>query len=202
MVTLQNRSRLLFIFLAIQLLLMTKLGEASDDLPQTGQQDPRFTLERVAKNIWSDQKSIWETPFRMNSQKWLTIGIPFAATTAGLVVTDERSSTMLPNTSGQRRWCGRISHMGAILSGKLSKQPQLLRIGKASAEALASAAVVGYVIKAAAARERPEQNNGQGRFSGVVSVSRWGADKHFPSDIVVEGVLGWFIGNRVARRSQ
>jgi membrane-associated phospholipid phosphatase len=34
----------------------------------------------------------------------------------------------------------------------------------------------------------------------AVSVSRWSAHKHFPSDILVGGVLGGLIGNYVARR--
>ncbi len=34
----------------------------------------------------------------------------------------------------------------------------------------------------------------------IVSLSRWGAQKHFPSDILVGGVLGGLIGNYVATR--
>jgi hypothetical protein len=34
----------------------------------------------------------------------------------------------------------------------------------------------------------------------VISLSRWSAHKHFPSDILVGGVLGGLIGNYVARR--
>ena len=35
----------------------------------------------------------------------------------------------------------------------------------------------------------------------AISLSRWGAQKHFPSDIFAGGVMGGLIGNFVANRA-
>ncbi len=233
------------LFLACQFPLLAQ--EAATTGPE---QNPGFGLGQVAGNIWADQKAIWTSPVHMNSRQWLTIGAPIIAVTSALIVTDKDSSTLLRNTPGQIRWSGRVSEVGAfyslggfsagaILAGKFTKQPRILRMGQRSAEALASAAIVSAVIKGAAARERPDENDGDGRFwkggdsfpsghsmgtwaiatsiarsrdcpkwlavvsygvAGAVGLSRWGAKKHFPSDVVVGSVFGWFIGNRVARR--
>jgi membrane-associated phospholipid phosphatase len=112
-------------------------------------------------------------------------------------------------------------------------------VGRLASEALLDSMIVGYGVKYMTARERPLENDGQGRFwkggdsfpSGHaihswavamaiardssspkwlkitsfglatgVSLSRWGAQKHFPSDILVGGVFGGLIGNYVATR--
>jgi hypothetical protein len=217
---------------------------------QAAQKEPQFTAGEIAKNVWNDQKRIWTTPARMNSRQWLTIAAPFAGVTAGLIATDEKAMTLLPNTPDQILWCGRVSDLGALyslggfsagilLTGKLTKKNWLFQVGQGSTEALIDSVIVSYSIKYGTARERPTQNDGEGRFwkggdsfpsghsqdtwavatsiartrncptwiaiasysvAGAVSLSRWGAEKHFPSDIVVGAVFGWFIGNHVARR--
>ena len=86
---------LLFMLLALQ----TVLGQ--DNQPQTqpvsatpaaSQAPPpsssfvsvtkRFTLD-----IWTDQKAIWSSPFRMNRRQLLTIALPVAALTTGFIAT-------------------------------------------------------------------------------------------------------------------
>jgi PAP2 superfamily len=202
------------------------------------------------KDLWSDQKAIWTSPFRMNRKQWLTIALPLAAGTAALIATDEQAAKWPPNTADQVRWSNRVSDIGTIytlggivagtiLVGKKTDSPQVVNLGRSSAEALVDSIIVTYGLKYTTARERPLENDGQGRFwkggnsfpSGhamdswavamvvarhprspmwlkitscsiatAVSLSRWGARKHFPSDILVGGVFGGLIGNYVATR--
>jgi membrane-associated phospholipid phosphatase len=245
----KSRFWLLLAFLLFQAPLWSEERDSSTTT-QVAQQEPQFKLGEIAKNVWNDQKLIWSTPSRMNSRQWLTIAAPLAGVTAGLIATDEKAMTLLPNTPDQILWCGRVSDVGALYSlggfsagiliaGKLAKKNWLFQVGQGSAEALVNSVIVGYSIKYSTARERPTQNDGEGRFwkggdsfpsghsldtwavataiartrkcpkwiaiasysvAGAVSLSRWGAEKHFPSDIVVGAVFGWFIGNHVARR--
>jgi membrane-associated phospholipid phosphatase len=240
---------LLLFFLAVGSPIFAEDSQGSAP-QQAAPQSPRFGMGEFAKNIWSDQKLIWTTPARMNSRQWLTIGAPFVGVTAGLIATDEKAMTLLPNTPDQVKWCGRVSDLGALYSlsgfsagllvtGKLAKKNWLFRAGQGSAEAIVNSVILSYSIKYGTARERPKQNDGEGRFwkggdsfpsghaidswavatsiartpkcpkwvavlsytvAGTVSLSRWGAEKHFPSDVVVGSVFGWFIGNHVAHR--
>jgi membrane-associated phospholipid phosphatase len=242
--------RILCLALLVQAPLPAQDVESAGAAPKAPQTHAVFELGGFARNIWNDQKLIWTTPARMNSRQWLTIAAPFAGVTAGLIATDERAMTLVPEDHEPILWCGRISDLGALYSlggfsvgmlvtGKVAKKNWVFRVGQGSSEALVNAVIVGYSLKYGTARERPQQNDGQGRFwkggdsfpSGhsmdtwavatsiartrkcpkwiaiasygmatAVSLSRWGAEKHFPSDIVVGGVFGWFIGNHVARR--
>jgi hypothetical protein len=184
----------------------------------------------------------------MDRRQWLTIALPLAAGTAALIATDEDAAKWLPNTDDQITWSKRVSTIGAIyslggivtgtiLAGKKTGDPEMVDLGRSSARALVDSYIVNTALKAMTARERPLENDGQGRFwkggnsfpSGhamnswavamvvarhprsptwmkitscavatAVSLSRWGARKHFPSDILVGGVFGGLIGNYVA----
>jgi membrane-associated phospholipid phosphatase len=202
------------------------------------------------RDIWTDQKTIWTSPVRMNRRQFLNVALPLAAVTAGLIATDTRTAKWLPNTPGQVKWSQRVSDFGTLytlgfvtagwmVGGKVIHEPRYSRIGRISTEALVNAILANYALKGISERERPDQRNGQGRFwkggmsfpSGhamqswaaavaiartpkcprwlaitsytmatVVSLSRWSAHKHFPSDVLVGGVFGGLIGNYVARR--
>jgi membrane-associated phospholipid phosphatase len=231
-------------------------------LPATAkQQHPVFPLPATAKqqhsaagqflrDIWTDQKAIWTSPPRMSRKQFFTIALPLAAATAGLIATDARTAKWLPNTPDQIRWSQGVANFGSIytlgfvtggmlVGGKVIHKPRYTKIGRISAEALASAVLTNYALKGITQRERPDHGDGEGRFwvggqsfpSGhamnswavaiaigrspecpkwlaitsytiatAVSISRWSAHKHFPSDILVGGVLGGLIGNYVARR--
>ena len=205
---------------------------------------------RFLRDVWIDQKTIWTAPVRMNRREFFAIVLPLTAATAALIATDERAGKWLPNTPDQIRWSGRVSTIGAVYTlgglvgagmivGRAANKPNMLRMGRLSAEAFANVVIVGGAIKGLTSRERPDQNDGQGRFwkggssfpSGhamnawavatavarspkcprilalvsygaatTVSLSRWGAHRHFPSDILVGSVFGALIGNYVATR--
>ncbi len=206
------------------------------------------SLRLFRQTVWSDQKAIWTSPFHMNDGRAATIAaIPLIAGTAALITTDKDAAKWLPNTPDQVKWSKRVSQIGAIytlggvvgglmLVGKKKDEPEIFTTGRLSARAFINAAIVNYGLKYATARERPLENDGQGRFwkggnsfpSGhsmdtwavavviarskspkwfkiatctvatAVSLSRWGAQKHFPSDILAGGIMGGLIGNFVA----
>ena len=250
------RSGLVLIFL---LLLCTRANGREPAEASTQAQSPPVVAQpqtsggkhsapkQFLQTIWSDQKSLWTSPFRMNAREAITIALPFAAGTAGLIATDRDAAKWLPNTPDQVKWSKRVSQVGALytlgamvsgmmLIGKKRDDPEIFNTGRSSARALVDAVIVNYGLKYATSRERPLDNDGQGRFwkggnsfpaghamdswavamvvsrsrspkwltitsctvATAVSLSRWGAQKHFPSDVFAGGVLGGLIGNYVA----
>ena len=233
-------------------------GEASQptgSLPTTSQPQTTGVKDSAAKRfrqtLWSDQKAIWTSPFHLNEGHAAAFAaIPLIVGTGALIAVDKDAAKWLPNTPDQVKWSKRVSQFGAaytlggvvsgmMLIGKKKDEPEIFNTGRSSARALVDALIVGYGLKYTTARERPDDNNGQGRFwkgsdsfpSGhvidswavttvivksrspkwlkitsltiatAVSLSRWGAQRHFPSDILAGGVMGGLIGNFVANRA-
>ena len=234
--------------LACLALLASAAGGAAQ---QPAPEPQEHAVRRFFGDIWTDQKAIWSSPFRMNKHQFTRIALPLAAGTAALIASDRDAAQLFPNTPDQVRYSGYVSHAGAayalagavtvpMLIGKLAEKPGATSIGRSGAEALADGAIVTYVLKPAFWRERPTAGGGKGRFwhgkdnsfpSGhslmsfavatavarnrrtpkwlavtaytaatAVSLSRWPARKHFPSDVFVGAVLGGLIGNYVATR--
>jgi hypothetical protein len=52
------------------------------------------------RTVWSDQKTLWTSPFRMNGGQ-VTIGFSLIAGTAGLIAADKDAAKWLPNTPDQ-----------------------------------------------------------------------------------------------------
>jgi membrane-associated phospholipid phosphatase len=202
------------------------------------------------RDVWTDQKAIYTSPFRMSRKQLFTFALPVAAVTAGLIATDERSGKYLSNSPDQIKWSKRVSNFGAVftlgvvtggplIGGKIVHRPDYTTIGRLSLEALVNSIVTNYAIKGITRRERPNAGNGEGRFfvggqsfpSGhamnswavafavsrspncpkwfaytsygmatLITLSRWGAHEHFPSDLLVGGIAGGLIGNYVATR--
>jgi membrane-associated phospholipid phosphatase len=201
-------------------------------------------------DIWTDQKTIWTSPARMNRREFFTIALPLATATAGLIATDSQTSKWLSNSPDQVKYSQQFSRFGAIytlgfvtggplIGGKIIHKPDYTQIGRNAAEALVNAVITGYALKAITQRERPIQGDGTGNFwsggqsfpSGhamnswavamaiartprcpkwfaitsytmatAISASRFTANKHFASDILVGAVVGGLIGNYVAKR--
>jgi membrane-associated phospholipid phosphatase len=201
------------------------------------------------RDIWNDQKVIWASPFRMNLRQWLTIGLPIAGVTAGLIATDHHADTSLPNSADQVRWSSRVSNFGSLISlsgatagtmlaGRLSGSPATGSVGRQAARALADSLILSYALKGITGRERPIDGAGNVRFfhggdafpSGhaitsfavataiahhprvpkwvavtsyaaatAITLSRYGARRHSPSDIFVGATFGFFVGRYVGR---
>lgn len=204
------------------------------------------TARRILTNFWYDQKAIWSSPAHINrdNAKWWAM---FGGGTAALIATDQRTSRALPNTTSQVTWSKHFSEIGATyttlpvagglyLFGRIQNNPKAREAGVLGAEALLDSYMVATIMKIAAGRERPELEEGSGRFfkgkkgfpSGhalmswsfaslisheyaprkvapvivysmatIVSASRFSARKHFASDILAGGTIGWFIGRYV-----
>jgi len=151
------------------------------------------------RDIWTDQKVIWTTPFRMNRRQYLTVALPLAAATAGLIATDADTATWLSNTPDQIKWSQRFSNFGGVytlgfitggmlVGGKVTDKPHYFQIGRNSAEALVNSVITNYALKAITQRERPNEGNGRGHF--------WEGGNSFPSG---HAMNSWAVAFAVAR---
>jgi len=156
-------------------------------------------LNQFGRDILTDQKAIWTTPFRMNRRQYLTIALPLAAATAALIATDSETADWLPNTPDQVKWSQRFSNFGGVytlgfitggmlIGGKVVDKPHYFQIGRNSAEALVNAVITNYALKAITQRERPNEGNGHGHF--------WEGGASFPSG---HAMNSWAVAFAVAR---
>ena len=79
-----------------------------------------------------------------------------------------------------------------MLVGKKKDDPEILNTGRSAARALIDATIVNYSLKYMTARERPTDNDGQGRFwkGGTLSLR------------IFDGILGHSRGDRPQQESQ
>jgi len=132
------------------------------------------TGRRILSNFWMDQKAMWTSPFHMNSgnAKWWGL---FGAGTAALIATDRSTSNALPNTVTQISFSKNFSRIGATyttlpiagalyLYGRKTDNAKAREVGVLGAEALLDSAIIVAILKAAAGRERPDLEGGNGRF--------------------------------------
>jgi hypothetical protein len=167
--------------------------------PSSGGLVKESAPKEFLKSIWLDQKAMWTSPFHMNRRQWLTIALPLAAGTAALIATDEEAAKGLPNTEDQVKWSQRVSNFGAaytlggvvggtMLVGWKAHNPEIFDLGRSSARALADSIIINYALKFATARERPLENDGQGRF--------WKGSDGFPSGHAMDS---WAVAMVVVR---
>ena len=224
-------------------------AEASSDLDRRdrifypGDTEHLKPLSRkLLLNILLDQKEIFTSPFHMNRHN-APIWLLSAGAIGGLIAADHRIANSFENSSGQVRWGGRISNIGASYTlvplvagyygyGVWRDHAKAREIGVLGTESLL---IVAGVLKEVARRNRPDQNepgdfwDGGTSFpsghaiqvwsiaslvaheyhhkpivaitayslAGIVSAARIAAQKHFASDVVTGGAMGWFIGRYV-----
>jgi membrane-associated phospholipid phosphatase len=142
------------------------------------QPTPSPSLERrFAKNILSDQKLIWTSPFSLKrgDAKWL---IPLATSAAVLFSTDRHSAGELQEPGDHRtrlRISSDISRAGSFyttaavagsfyLIGRTTKNQKAAETGLLSAQALIDAMLVTTVLKTASQRPRPHVDHASGEF--------------------------------------
>src|ERR1700756_4931374 len=73
---------------------------------------PKPLIRKLFLNILLDQKDIFTSPFHANRHNALEWLVPMAATGA-LIASDTQIANAFENSSGQVRWGGRISNIGA-----------------------------------------------------------------------------------------
>ncbi|HTY62806.1 MAG TPA: phosphatase PAP2 family protein [Acidobacteriota bacterium] len=151
------------------------------------------------RDIWTDQKGIWTSPFHINRKQALTIVLPLSAVTAGLIATDADTSRFLANTPGQVKWSQRFSNFGSVytlgfvtagplIGGKIANKPRYTLIGRISAEALVNSIITNYALKEVTQRERPDHGDGNGHF--------WAGGQSFPSG---HAMNSWAVAVAIAR---
>jgi hypothetical protein len=170
--------------------------------PKSAQTVNDLAPKQFLKGIWTDQKAMWTSPFHERSPVGQPIALPLAAGTAALIATDQDAANWLPNTPDQVKWSKRVSNIGAaytlggmvggsLLVGWKSHDSQISEIGRTSARALVDSVIISYALKFATARERPTENDGQGRF--------WKGSNSFPSAHAMDS---WAVAMVVARSSK
>lgn len=144
-------------------------------------------VAKLTRNIVMDQKEIWTSPFRMNRRNagwWMGL----TGVTAGLILSDDWTSTRLNNSRGQVRWGGRVSQVGASYTliplvagfygyGAWKDDAKAREAGILGAEALIDSLIVVQALKYAAGRARPDENKAGDFFQGGTS---------FPSGHAIE----------------
>lgn len=206
---------------------------------------PKPLLRKLFLNIVLDQKDIFTSPFRVNRHNALQWLVPIGVTGA-LIASDTHIANAFENSSGQIRWGGRISDIGAsytlipivagsYIYGAWRDDPKAREIGVLGTQSLLDSLIVVGVLKQVFRRNRPDEKNpgdfwGGGTsfpsghaiqvwsiaslldhefkhkriigitaysLAGIVSAARIAAQKHFASDVVAGGAMGWFIGRYV-----
>lgn len=206
---------------------------------------PKPLLRKLFLNIVLDQKDIFTSPFRVNRHNAVQWLVPMAVTGA-LIASDTHIANAFENSSGQVRWGGRISDIGASYTlvpivagsyvyGAWRDNPKAREIGVLGTQSLLDSLIVVGVLKEVFRRNRPDEKNpgdfwGGGTsfpsghaiqvwsiaslldhefkrkrivgitaysLAGIVSAARIAAQKHFASDVVAGGTMGWFIGRYV-----
>ena len=140
--------------------------------PET--KDVRSTGRKILRNFWHDQKAIWTSPAHINSKNVRWWGV-FGASTAILIATDRRTSSVVSKNESGIAWSKGISHIGAAyvtvpvatglyVFGRHKNDPKAREAGILGLEALLDSQIAVAVMKAAAGRERPDFGDGHGHF--------------------------------------
>jgi hypothetical protein len=144
------------------------------------------------KNLVSDQKAIWSSPFkaRIEDLNWL---VPFAGLTVGLVNADAELSSRITGTGTLTKHSSTISNAGTIVAvggtsglyilGRLRNDDHQQETGIIAGEATLNSLLIVESLKAISRRQRPTDGAGHGKFgAGTISNSS------FPS---MHATLAW-----------
>lgn len=144
-------------------------------------------LRTMPKRFMADEWQMWTSPFRSTPQRAHTVKkyvIPFVLISAALIATDRQTGRLLPNTTDQTIWSGRVSQLGASYSlagmslgtyvvGRLAGNDHAKEAGLLSLAALGHTQIVVQAFKQATNRQRPLDQDGRGSF--------WEGGNSFPS---------------------
>src|SRR5262249_2675767 len=132
------------------------------------------------KNLVSDQKAIWSSPFkaRIEDLHWL---VPFAGLTVGLVNADAELSSRITGTGTLTKHSSTISNVGMVFAvggtsglyvlGRLRNDDHQQETGIIAGEATLNSLLIVESLKAISRRQRPTDGAGQGK-SGASTVSK------------------------------
>jgi membrane-associated phospholipid phosphatase len=147
---------------------------------------------RFLRNLASDEKSLWSSPFkvRIEDLSWL---VPAAGLTAGMINADAELSSRTSSLGVLARHSGTISNAGVALAvggtgslyflGKLKNDEHQQETGILAGEAVVNTLAIAEAFKVMTRRQRPTAGAGLGKFgSGTVMNSS------FPS---MHAALSW-----------
>lgn len=146
---------------------------------------PPVEFKTLPRTFVNDEWRLLTSPFRSSSYQSHAVKkyiIPFALISGALVATDHKTGELLPNTTDQEIWSGRVSQFGAwyslagisgatYLVGQLGGDAHARETGLLGLEALGHTQIVVFAFKQFTNRERPL--DGMGDF--------WGGGTSFPS---------------------
>ncbi len=154
---------------------------------QPGGYSAPVKLRTMPRRFMADEWQMWTSPFRSTPQRAHTIKkyvIPFVLISGALIATDRQTGRLLPNTTDQTIWSGRVSQLGASYSlagmslgtyavGRLAGNDHAKEAGLLSLEALGHTQIAVLAFKQATNRQRPLDQDGRGSF--------WEGGNSFPS---------------------
>ncbi len=165
----------------LALVMSTASGQQSANNP------PTRGIKTLPKTFLRDERRIWTSPFRRatyNSHSIQKYVIPFTIIAGALIASDRKTAALLPNTTDQAVWSGRVSQLGSgytlagfsgatYLIGQLVGDSHAREAGLLGLEALGHTQIAVFAIKQIANRERPLDHDGRGGF--------WEGGNSFPS---------------------
>lgn len=182
------------VFALLALLLGRGAVSAQTSLPDAPQPQPDVTLRNTPRNLLHDQAAIWTSPAKIRGKdaEWL---VPLAVATGAAIATDRSAlaHVVTHNTSFNNASVNASNVlMGGFVAapvalfgwGQLKQNPRAHEAGILAGEAMIDGVVVEQGMKLIFWRERPEQDNGKGRFFQ----SSAGTDSSFPSS---HSVVAW-----------
>ncbi len=150
----------------------------------------------LLKDFAGDQKEIWTSPFhlRMADADWL---VPLGIAAGGMFATDTEVSKHLSNSPSRLDRFKNFSNYGIAsmagaagglyLWGQITHDDHKRETGLLAGEAAANSLAVTYALKYGFGRERPLEDNYQGKF--------WRGGDSFPSE---HAAAAWSIASVVA----
>src|ERR1700679_2698074 len=157
---------------------------------------PPVDLKSLPRNLFTDQKNLWTTPFHMTQSEWQWT-VPLAFLGAGLLASDTAIEKHVPTNPATVSHAVTASNaglaaMGAVgagmfLLGHATNNDQWRETGLLSGEAGIDAFLDTEVFGYAFGRERPFSGDGRGRFFQ-------GGDS-FPSQ---HAAISWAIASVIA----
>lgn len=160
--------------LLISLLLLPAISFAQSTDTQSTPSPTPSRGGNFGKSLVRDQKAIWTSPFRLKKHDahWL---LPFALTTAGLIVADRHVTGFVDRNGSLQPVSHKVSLLGSgytvagtaaglYLIGHATHNARERQTGRLMTEALIGTTVVTEILKLATERRRPNVANGNGRF--------------------------------------
>ncbi len=167
--------------------------------PRTAPADislPPVDLKSLPRNLFTDQKNFWTTPFRMSQHDWQWT-VPAAFVGAVFLATDTAVEKHVPTDSTTVSHATTVSNAGVatlvgvgagmFLWGHARNDDQIRETGLLSGEAAINAYMDTEAFKYAFGRERPFTGDGKGHFFR-------GGDS-FPSE---HSAVSWAIASVIA----